>query len=233
MSEIVLIEHFTAEAMTDAVAEEVAAVIQRALEARGEALLAFPGGSTPRVIFERLAVTNLPWAKVTIIPGDERLVPVDNALSNVAELDRFFSPTGAAVIPLAEDNQDYRAAGKRADIRLHHISWPPDLVWLGMGMDGHTASIFPGPDLDQALNGPEAKRAIGVLPDPLPPEAPVARVSLTKSAILSARSLVLTVRGQGKREIIEQAIAQGRSSEFPIGRVLAEADQTVRIHYCL
>ena len=232
MSEIVVIEHFTAEAMADAVAEEVVAVIQRALEVRGEALLALPGGSTPRPIFERLAVTDLPWRKVTIIPGDDRMVPADNALSNVAELDRVFSPAGATVVPLADDKQDYRAAGTLADIRLHQISWPPDLVWLGMGMDGHTASIFPGPDLDQALNGPEAKRAIGILPDPLPPEAPVARISLTKSAILSARSLVVTVCGQGKREIIEQAVAQGSSSEYPIGRVLADARQTVRIHTC-
>lgn len=231
MSEIVLIEYFTAEAMAEAVAAEVAEIIQRALEARDEALLALPGGSTPREIFERLAVVDLPWAKVTIIPGDDRLVPAANPLSNIAELDRFFSPAGATVVPLADDSQDYRAAGKLADIRLHQMSWPPDLVWLGMGMDGHTASIFPGPDLDQALNGPEARRAIGIMPDPLPPEAPVARVSLTKSAILSARSLLVTVRSQGKREIIERAIAQGSSSEFPIGRVLSDAGQTVRIHY--
>ncbi|MBA3669216.1 MAG: 6-phosphogluconolactonase [Sphingomonas sp.] len=218
--------------MADAVAGEVAAVIQRALEVRSEALLAFPGGSTPREIFERLAATDLPWAKVTIIPGDDRLVPADNPLSNVAELDRYFSRAGATVVPLASNDQDYRAAGKLADIKLHQISWPPDLVWLGMGMDGHTASIFPGPDLDEALNAPETQRAIGVLPDPLPPEAPVARVSLTKSAILAARSLLVTVRGQGKLEIIEQAIAQGSSSEYPIGRVLADAQRAVRIHAC-
>ena len=55
-----------------------------------------------------------------------------------------------------------------------------------MGEDGHTASIFPGPDFDEALNGPKARRAVGVMPDPLPAEAPVARVTLTRAAILSA-----------------------------------------------
>ena len=66
-------------------------------------------------------------------------------------------------------------AGRAADARLQDLHWPLDLCLLGMGADGHTASIFPGPDLTEALTGPKERRALGVMPDPLPPEAPVAR----------------------------------------------------------
>jgi 6-phosphogluconolactonase len=100
-----------------------------------------------------------------------------------------------------------------------------------MGTDGHTASIFAGPDLQDALDAPKARRAVGVMPDPLPPEAPVARVTLTRSAILSARTILITIAGQDKRDVLEQAIADGQSSKLPIGRVLAEVDQPIDIHW--
>ena len=72
----------------------------------------------------------------------------------------------------AEAAADYRAAGKAADARLADLQWPPDLVWLDVGADGHAASIFPGPDLDEALEGPKTRRALGVMPDPMPEDVP-------------------------------------------------------------
>jgi 6-phosphogluconolactonase len=101
-----------------------------------------------------------------------------------------------------------------------------------MGSDGHTASIFAGPDMQAALDAPKARRSVGVMPDPLPPEAPVARVTLTRSAILSARTVMFAITGQQKRDILEQAIADGHSSKLPVGRVLAEAEQPIDIHWC-
>ena len=144
---------------------------------------------------------------------------------------KTFLPTGARVVPIATAIEDYRLAGNSADARLQDLPWPPDLVWLGMGEDGHTASIFAGPDLQDALDAPKARRAVGVMPDPLPDNAPVARVTLTRAAILSARTILITITGDKKREVLEQAIADGQSSRVPIGRVLAEAEQPIDIHW--
>ena len=152
-------------------------------------------------------------------------------MSNVREIARAFLPTGARVIPISTEIADYKLAGNSADARLQDLPWPPDLVWLGMGEDGHTASIFAGPDMQDALDAPKARRAVGVMPDPMPKEAPVARVTLTRAAILSARTVLITITGQEKRELLEQAIADGQSSKLPIGRVLAEAEQPIDIHW--
>jgi 6-phosphogluconolactonase len=216
----------------DAVAGDVAFIVESAVDARDSSLIALPGSESAAAIFPKLAAQKLPWKKLTIIPTDDRLVPMDSDQSNVREIARRFLSTGARVVPIATEIADYRLAGNSADARLQDLPWPPDLVWLGMGADGHTASIFAGPDLQAALDAPKARRAIGVMPEPMPDDAPVPRVTLTRAAILSARTILITVTGAQKRELLEQAIADGQSSKLPIGRVLAELDQPIDIHWC-
>jgi 6-phosphogluconolactonase len=225
-------EYDSLDELADAVAGDVGFIVESAIEARNASLIAVSGGKTAPAIFPKVAAQKLQWKRVTIIPTDERLVPMDSDLSNVREIARAFLSLGARVVPIAAEIADYRLAGNSADARLQDLSWPPDLVWLGMGADGHTASIFPGPDFQAALDAPKGRRAIGVMPDPLPAEAPVARVTLTRSAILSARTILITITGQPKRELLEQAIADGQSSKLPIGRVLAEVEQPIDIHWC-
>ncbi|WP_448586262.1 6-phosphogluconolactonase [Thermaurantiacus sp.] len=203
------------ETMAGEVAGDIAFLLGQAIEGHGSALAAFPGGTSPERVFRALAGEEVDWKKVTIIPTDERCVPETDALSNVARLRAVFAPLGAAVRPLAE-----------ADA----LRWPPDVVWLGMGADGHTASIFPGPDLAAALMTP--RRTQAVRPEPLPDDAPVSRLTLTKSAILAARALLLTIEGEAKRRVLEKALADGPGSGLPVGRLLADAEQAIDIHWC-
>jgi 6-phosphogluconolactonase len=224
-------EYDDADEMAEAVAGDIGFIIESALDARGSSLIALPGGDTSKPIFKALAERKLPWKQVTIIPTDERLVPMDDERSNVRAIAQAFLPVGARVIPITGDIPDYRLAGNSADARLQDLAWPPDLVWLGVGEDGHTASLFTGPDLQDALDAPKARRAVGVMPDPMPEDASVARVTLTRAAILSARTVLITLTGQDKREMLEGAIEDGQSSKLPIGRVLAEAEQPIDIHW--
>jgi 6-phosphogluconolactonase len=131
------------------------------------------------------------------------------------------------VVPIVTPLDDYRLAGNSADARLQDLPWPPDLVWLSVGEDGSAAGIAAGPDLQDALDAPKARRAVGVKPNDGEP-----RVTLTRASILSARTIMIALQGQAKRDMLEQAIADGQSSKLPIGRLLAEAEQPIDIHWC-
>ncbi|WP_425506688.1 6-phosphogluconolactonase [Sphingomonas abaci] len=232
MTEIEWWEYDDAAELADAIAGDIQFVIESALDARGSAVIALAGGKTPFPAYEKLAKAKLDWKKVTIVPTDERIVPLGDALSNVTALAKIFLPKGARVMPIVpEATADYKAAGRSADALMQDLHWPLDFCLLGVGGDGHTASIFPGPDFDEALNGPKERRALGVMPDPLPPEAPVARVTLSRAGIVSAKALMIAVTGQAKRDVLERAIEQGPSSAYPIGRVLADVELPIDIHW--
>ncbi len=199
----------------DAVAGDVGFIIDSAVDARGSVAdrasrrkhRRWPSipRSLPRSSRGRKSRSSRPttaWCRWTM----------SEAIS--ARSPRRFCRPGSRVIPIATEIADYRLAGNSADARLQDLPWPPDLVWLGMGEDGHTASIFAGPDLQDALDAPKARRAIGVMPDPLPTDAPVARVTLTRAAILAARTILITVTGTGNAKSWNRRSPTGRARGF-------------------
>ena len=233
MTEIEWWEFDDAGEMAEQAAGDIAFVIESAIEAHGGARLAVPGGSTPDAIYKALLAKDIAWDKVTLIPTDDRLVGLDDPSSNYAKLVRFFGSKGANIVSLIDEAAigDYQEAGRLGDARLALVDWPLDLVCLGMGADGHTASIFPGPDMDRALTGPRERRAVGVRPDPMPDNAPYDRVTLTAAALTSARTMMIVISGGEKKDVLEKAIEDGPLSSRPIGRLLAELDTPVDIFW--
>lgn len=177
-----------------AVAAHVTALVRQP----GTKTFAVPGGATPGPIFARLAEQNLDWPSVTLWPTDERIVPANHKASNIRGLMKAFGTTGARLQPLAVGQP------------VPHF----DLVWLGMGADGHVASLFPSMDPDPAA----APAVIRVTPDPLPPEAPFERLTLTFAALADADEVIVVVRGAEKRALLEAAAAG--KSDLPIARLL-------------
>lgn len=220
-------DYETPDEMAEAVAGDIGFIVESALDARGEALIALSADEIAREIYPTLADASVQWKKVVVIPTNDRIVSVEDESSHARAIAQQFLAKGARVIPIVTPIDDYRAAGNSADARLQDLPWPPDLVWLGVGEDGSAAGITAGPDLQDALDAPKARRAVGTKD-----ESGDTRVTLTRASILGARTVLITLQGQDKREMLEQAIADGQSSKLPIGRVLAEAEQPIDIHWC-
>jgi 6-phosphogluconolactonase len=203
----------------DAVAERGAASIadaaRRAVAARGRFVVVLAGGGTPRRAYERLAaLPDVPWTDVHVWFGDERAVPPDDADSNY----RMAREALLASVPVPE-GQVLRMEGERAPadaaerydalLRGAFGDLPPaqpafDLLLLGVGSDGHTASLFPGGD---AL-AERARWAVAV-PAPTHIGPHVARVTLTRPALEAAREVLVLVTGAEKQGAVAAALAGG------------------------
>jgi 6-phosphogluconolactonase len=235
MDEIEWWEFDSASELAAQAAGDIAFVIESALAAHNGARLAVPGGSTPDLVYANLVKRrDIDWTRVTLIPTDDRMVPLSDARSNHRKLQGYFGAVKADIVSLVDEAAlgDAKEAGRLADARLSLLQWPLDLACLGVGADGHVASIFPGPDLDAAINGPRTRRAIGVRPDPMPQDMAVERVTLTAAALASARTVMILVTGDEKRAMLEQAIKEGPLSSVPIGRVLANIEVPIDIFWC-
>ena len=222
-------EHEDGAQLARAVADDVFAILSVAIARRGGALMFAPGGSTPRASFALLAQAPVDWPRVTVLPGDERLAPPESGLSNFEVLSASLAASGARLLPLAERWDDCEAAASDAEEKLEALSWPPDVVWLGLGEDGHIASIFPGGCGAGAID--TDRRAACVLPDPLPAGAPVARVTLTMPAILSARAIILAGTGQAKKALLDQRDPAAHGPALPVHQLLERATQPVFVHW--
>ena len=197
----------------------VAQRLREGLAIRGQALLVVSGGSTPMPFFKALSGMALDWSHVCVTLADERWLPADHADSN-ERLVREGLLQGAAAqarfLPLFNGAASPEAAQRVLDEALAGLPWPADVVVLGMGGDGHTASLFPhAPELADALAEGEGPRCLPVAV-PAPPNVPVPRLSLTRRALLDARHLVIHVTGASKLALIEQAMLDGPVGPWPI-----------------
>lgn len=213
-------------------AAEIVACLAAAVTARGTATLAVSGGSTPIPLFTVLAGAELDWSAITVTLVDERWLAPEHPDANAGLVWQHLlqgPATAARFLPLYCDGLDAQAAQQEVNKRLATLCWPLDVVVLGMGSDGHTASLFPGSDaLQGALDGLDSNGQESRCCAVIPTHAPHARMTLTLPAILDCEALFLHIRGSDKREILEQAMQNGPVADLPVRAVL-HSKKTVQI----
>lgn len=223
--------HPDAGTLADIVAASLRASCTAGLEARGAAMLALAGGQTPWPVYRRLAGAGLRWRDITIVPTDDRCIPEDASASNLHGLGAAFASASGvqlASLTVPDGAPDASLAHARVWLAKHQQAF--DAVVLGMGNDGHTASLFPGA-VELAAGFDPALDACRVDPDPLPPEAPYPRISLTVARLLRARALHLVITGDRKRAVLKEAIAGNDPWRQPVMAVLAAPAAQVQIHW--
>lgn len=207
-----------ADDLADVAAQAIGKALSLAVAARGAASLIATGGRSPGPIYDRLTAIDVDWAKVTVSLSDDRCVDEDDADSN-ARLVRTRLLQGPAAVarflPLS-------LAPGSATLRPF---MPFDAVMLGMGEDGHIASLIPGdPGLEDALTTSDLLRDVPAgLGSP-----PLARVTLTLTAILSGQAIFLLIAGAAKREVISRALA---GEDLPVTRLITQAGNRLRIFW--
>lgn len=194
---------------------------RKAVESRGVFRAALSGGSTPKRMFEILAgpsyVESLPWEKITLFQVDERLVPPDHERSNFRMLQEALLSKVPPVqahrmrgeAPVEEAAEEYEALLLREFEAVHGTFPRFDAIFLGIGDDGHTASLFPG-----SASLFEDKRLVLSVSAP---EGLEPRITLTFPVINSAAECIFLAFGEGKADILERIFVQ--QEDLPAGRI--------------
>lgn len=218
-------------ALAESFAHTVAANLRAAIDARGHALIGVSGGSTPREFFKHLSNQDLDWSRVTITLCDDRWVPPTSDRSNEHLLRETLlrnKASKATFAPLHIDAPDPESALANVQANVAKLRMPFDVIVLGMGSDGHTASLFPDGDHLVEASDPNTKaRALPMRA----PDAPEPRITLTLPALIDTHALYLHIEGADKKAVFDKAMTSDDSSA-PIRKVLKASRVTPIVYWC-
>jgi 6-phosphogluconolactonase len=206
--------------LSTALSAAIASLLSEGIAKQGRASLAVSGGSTPVQLFQDLSILDIDWQHVDIFLVDERWVEPTDADSNERLVKTHLLQNKASCAKFIGMKNAAATAGDgeaECEQRLQGIFQPFDVLILGMGGDGHTASLFPGSQKLAAATNMDSGRTCMAL---APLTAPHERMSLTLPVILQSRQLFLHIVGEEKKDVLEKALADGPIEEMPIRFIL-------------
>ncbi len=218
------IDHADGAALQEAVVARIGDALRKAVEARGRAVLAVSGGKSPIPMFEALSALELPWDRVTVTLVDERFLPTDHPDSNEGLVRRHLLQREAAAAPFVGLRNSGKAASLEAaasvaDRAVAILPQPFDVIVLGMGEDGHTASWLPDGDRLGAALDMQGQQAVIAMIAPSA-AATSQRLTLTLPVVAAAPLVLLPVQGKGKLATLERAMQPGPAEELPVRAAL-------------
>jgi 6-phosphogluconolactonase len=215
-------------ALAAQLARDVATALERRLQAEGRAGLVLSGGRTPAVFLHALGAHALDWHRVGITLADERCVAADSPASNLRLLRESFAGTPAANAQLPAIDMTSSAAALQWHEWLAQLPRPYAAVVLGMGDDGHFASLFPHTEGLAAALAPQGDAT--VVPGHAPVE-PRARLSLTLAALLETDLLALHITGASKPAVLERAQQAGSELDLPVRALLRQRRAPLEVYH--
>lgn len=212
-------------------AEAIGEQLTAGIADNNQASLAVSGGSTPVELFETLSNLDIPWQDVVITLVDERWVEPTEDDSNEHLVRNHLlknKALAATFIGMKNSAATASAGEKECEQKLLEVPRPFDVLILGMGNDGHTASLFPGAKkLSLATDTDLGQTCMGIAPLTAPHE----RMTLTLPAILDSRQIFLHITGQKKNDVLQKAQAKGPVEEMPIRYILRQQTTPVSVFW--
>lgn len=212
-------EEANASELAESLGQRVAMCLSEALERDGEASLVVSGGSTPAPVFRYLAEVDLNWSKVSVTLADERWVPPSHPDSNESLVRDTLLQGKAAVarfVPLYRSKLTGEDALRQVASDVSSMHQPFTVVMLGMGGDGHTASLFPDASSAELLPA-MALDNDDVVAFLNPPSVSQARITLTRACLLQAENRFLHITGEAKRDVLATALDACEGGEWQPG----------------
>jgi len=217
--------------LDNALAQSVCQILSDAIKAQGKASIAVSGGSTPKGFFSVLSQSDLDWSKVTVTLADERWVDIDSQDSNTRLVHENLLQNKAAAAKFFHLKQGDELCDETLNdlnIAANNSLLPLDVLILGMGEDGHTASLFPcSEEITQGLASDNKQALLKVVPQ----TAPHQRISFTFSALSKSKNTFLHLCGENKQVVLNQAIDGTDVFEMPIRAFLHHPSVNTQIYW--
>jgi len=218
------------------VAKRCGMLLEADLKNRGVASINVPGGTTPAPVFELLSKMPLSWSKISVLPTDERWIDVEHQQSNqylIKQTLLINEASGAKFVGLKNDSVTPAEGETEISRILDKVSKPSTVTVIGMGMDGHVASLFPNtPQIAEALDLDNSNSCIGINAEGCSVAGDYTqRMSQTLASLIDSQLVIILITGDSKLNVLRAANHQKDFTSQPVAALLAQTKTPVEIYW--